>query len=116
MHESWDALNNIFYSEYGVDKWQESDKGEFFLARSIGSSAVGGFLLVFIIVIGAYLNSSAALNFHAALKMFLSIYILEILYALLLAWPTWLLCGFLKYKENIDVYDHGVNYNPFSFK
>ena len=59
---------------------------------------------------------SGMLDTRSAINMFFSIYGLELLYACITAWPAWLLSGFLKIKEQLDVYDIHTNFNPFSLK
>ncbi|MGQ3888336.1 queuosine precursor transporter [Legionella sp. CNM-1927-20] len=107
------VLSSHFINIYVFSKWKILLKGKYFWIRSIGSSALGGFVLVAIIMIFGY---SGTIDFNAAIKMFFSIYILELLYACILAWPAGLISGFLKIKEGLDVYDTHTNFNPFSFK
>ena len=42
-------------------------------------------------------------------------YLLEIAYAIMFAYPARLLAEYLKEKENIDVFDVGINFTPFKF-
>ena len=87
--------------------------GKYFWFRSIASSAIGGFILVAIIIIFGYFGT---VTWKLALHMFISIYALELLYACVTAWPAWIVAGYLKIKESIDVYDIDTNFNPFIFK
>jgi len=81
--------------------------GKMFWFRSVVSSAIGGFVLVFIIIVFGY---SAVLNVNQMLHMFISIYILELLYACALIWPAWKISTMLKLVERIDVYDYQLNF------
>lgn len=106
-------LSSSFINVYAISKWKILMKGRYFWLRSFGASAIGGFVLIVVIIIFGYVGTVSIKN---AAIMFVSIYALEFLYAVLLAWPALLLTGFLKSKENIDVYDTNTNFNPFSFK
>ncbi|EKD71097.1 MAG: hypothetical protein ACD_46C00272G0002 [uncultured bacterium] len=107
------VVSSSFINVYIISKWKIFMKGEHFWLRSIGASAIGGFVLIVVIMIFGY---SGTMTLHNLIIMFVSIYIVELIYAVLLAWPAWLLTGFLKLKENMDVYDTKTNFNPFSFK
>lgn len=87
--------------------------GKFFWIRSILSSSIGGFFLVAITMILGY---SWTVSFAQLLRMFVSVYCLELMYALILAFPAWWLSGYLKVQEKIDAYDTHTKFNPFSFK
>lgn len=109
---SMSVLISSFVNVYAISKWKIVMKGKHFWLRSVCASAIGGFLLVFIIIIFGY---SWTMDFKSAIVMFFSIYLLELLYSLITIWPASLLAGFLKFKENLNVYDTKINYNPFSF-
>ena len=87
--------------------------GKFFWIRSALSSSVGGFFLVAITMALGY---AGTISFVQLLKMFFSVYGLELIYALILAFPAWWLSGYLKVQEKIDVYDTNTKFNPFSLK
>jgi len=107
------VLSSHFLNIYIFSKWKILLKGKYFWLRSIGASAIGGFFLITVILICGYLGTVDA---HTALNMFFSIYGLELLYACIMVWPAWLLSGFLKIKENLDVYDINTNFNPFNLE
>lgn len=107
------VLSSSFINVYTISKWKILMKGKHFWLRSIASSAIGGFVLVAMIMIFGY---SGKVDNHSALIMFLSIYLLELFYAVVIAWPAWLIANYLKVKEKIDVYDINTNFNPFSLK
>jgi hypothetical protein len=77
------------------------------------SSTIGGLVLILIIMLFGY---SGIVDIHSAIIMVFSIYALELFYACITAWPAWLISGFLKIRENLDVYDTNTNFNPFNFK
>lgn len=54
---------------------------------------------------------------HAVLvKMILTQYLLKIFYELIALPLTYLITGYLKRKDQIDYYDYGTSFNPFSLK
>ncbi len=107
------TISSSFINVYAISKWKILMKGKHFWLRSIGASAIGGFVLITAIILFGYLGT---LKLKEVMVMFLSIYTLELIYACLLAWPAWILAGFLKIKEQVDVYDLNTNFNPFSMK
>jgi hypothetical protein len=97
-------------SESGIDatllpKWVDS---------CIASSAIGGAVLVGLTVIIAYFGTQTV-DALAAFKMFCFIYLIELIFAVLTAWPASLIAGWLKIREGIDVYDMQNTFNPFKF-
>lgn len=102
-----------FINIYVFSKWKILLNGKHFWLRSIGSSAIGGFVLIAIIMIFGY---SGTVDARSAIVMFFSIYALELIYACITAWPAWLISGYLKIKEQLDVYDTNTNFNPFTIK
>ncbi|OGT43662.1 MAG: hypothetical protein A3F42_02225 [Gammaproteobacteria bacterium RIFCSPHIGHO2_12_FULL_37_34] len=102
-----------FVNIYIFSKWKILLRGKHFWLRSVGASAIGGFVLVSIIMIFGY---SGTVDTRSAIHMFFSIYSVELLYACIAAWPAWLTSGFLKLKEQLDVYDIHTNFSPFSLK
>jgi uncharacterized PurR-regulated membrane protein YhhQ (DUF165 family) len=106
------VLSSHLINIYAFSKWKILLHGKYFWLRSICASAIGGFVLVTVIMLLGY---SGTVDFHSGMIMFVSIYSLELLYACLTAWPAWLLSGFLKIREKLDVYDTSTNFNPFKF-
>ncbi len=104
------VVASSFVNVYTISKWKVLMNGNHFWLRSIASSAIGGFILILIIMLFGY---SWTIDIRAGIQMFFSIYALELFYACITAWPAWLLTGFLKLKEGLDVYDTNTNYNPF---
>jgi uncharacterized integral membrane protein (TIGR00697 family) len=106
------VLSSHFINIYIFSKLKMLLNGKYFFIRSFVSSSIGGFILIAVIMIFGY---SGSINFHDSINMFLSIYCLELLFACITAWPSWLISGFLKIKEQLDVYDTTTNFNPFNF-
>jgi queuosine precursor transporter len=86
-------------------------KGRFLWIRTIGSTLVGeGFDTVIFCAIAFY----GAIPGNVLWTVIVSNYIFKCSVEILFTPFTYLIVGFLKRKENEDVYDHGVNYNPFT--
>src|SRR3990167_7946388 len=100
-------LNVFFISKYKV-LWS----GKHFWIRSIVSTCISEFILIFITVIIAF---TPELHLKETIHVFLDAYKLEIIYAFIFVIPAQFLVLFLKKSEGIDVYDYGISYNPFKF-
>lgn len=100
-------LNVYFISKYKV-LWG----GKTFWIRSVLSTCISEFILIFITVMIAFTSD---INIKEAIHVFWDAYKLEIVYAMIFAFPAQLLVSFLKNAEGIDVYDYGISYNPFKF-
>jgi uncharacterized integral membrane protein (TIGR00697 family) len=77
-------------------------RGQGFWWRSIASSAVGGLVLVSLTMIVGYSETMPLSDLY---HMGVAVYILELLYAVMLAWPAWpawMLIGIVKYKQDIQ--------------
>lgn len=106
------VLTSSFVNIYLVAKTKVLLDGKYYCLRNIFSTAVGGLILVFIIVVLVYLPQ---VGIKKASYMFLNIYTLELIYTTILSFPSWFICGLLKKYENLDVYDYNVKFNPFKF-
>ena len=104
------VISSSFINIYIISKWKILMKGRHFWLRSLGSSAIGGFILVLVTIL---LGFSGHMNFSQLGYMILSVYSIEILYSLLGVWPASIITGFLKMEEQLDVYDTETNFNPF---
>lgn len=106
------VLSSSFINIYLVAKTKVLLDGKYYCLRNILATAVGGFVLVLIIVLLVYLP---VMGVKKAFHMFLFIYALEVMYTTVLVFPSWFVCGLLKKYENLDVYDYDVKFNPFKF-
>ena len=106
------VISSSFVSVYIIAKWKILMQGKYFWFRSLCASAISGFVLITVITLFGYLGT---VDLQEAIRMFISIYLLELIYAAILTWPAWFLACYLKIKEAIDVYDVETNFNPFSF-
>ena len=100
-------LNVYFISKYKIF-WN----GKAFWLRSIISTCISEFILIFITVIIAFIPE---IHFKETMHVFWDAYKLEIIYSMLFAFPAQYLVSKLKRAEGVDVYDYGISYNPFKF-
>jgi queuosine precursor transporter len=104
------VVSSSFINIYIISKWKILMKGRHFWLRSLGSSAIGGFILVLVTILVGF---SGTIHFAELLYMILSVYSIELLYSLLGVWPASIITGFLKLEEQLDFYDTETNFNPF---
>lgn len=97
---------------YMISKLKIIMKGKNFWLRSLLSSAVGGAVLVIITVLFGYVGQVQLKN----IAIFTcSIYFVEFMYALVLAWPAWAMVCFLKLVEKSDYYDTDTDFKIFRY-
>jgi uncharacterized integral membrane protein (TIGR00697 family) len=83
-------------------------KGRWLWARTIGSTVFGQGLDTALFIVIAYIGTASfvplMILFHWLIKVAIEA----------LATPvTYKVVNYLKRKENIDIYDHNTNFNPF---
>ncbi|MBM7074716.1 queuosine precursor transporter [Shewanella sp. 202IG2-18] len=87
-------------------------QGKHFIVRSVCTTALGQGLLSIVV---DYLAFSGKMSNTALVKMVFSGWKIKMAYSLLFVVPAWFIVRYIKKKDNIDVYDTNVNYNPFWF-
>jgi len=87
--------------------------GKFLWLRTIGSTIVGEGIDTAVFCLVAFLG---VLPMNTLWVVIVSNYVFKCSVEILFTPLTYLIVGFLKKKEKTDVFDHGVNYNPFVFK
>ncbi|APS45903.1 integral membrane family protein (plasmid) [Piscirickettsia salmonis] len=111
------SLMGIFVGEflniYILSKLKILTKGKKFPIRFIISNAIGQ---LFLSIVVDTLIFFGKVDFSTFLHMVWNGYVWKMAIALIFALPAWLLIIKLKRAEGVDVYDHNVNYNPFSPK
>ncbi|MBS0350087.1 MAG: queuosine precursor transporter [Proteobacteria bacterium] len=100
------GLLNVFF----ISKWKIMMHGRLFWVRSIISTCISEFILIFLTVLIAFVPF---IHFKATMKVFADAYLLEIIYAMIFVLPAQLFVMILKRADGIDAYDYGVSYNPF---
>lgn len=87
-------------------------KGKHLWSRTIASTLVGELLDTFAFFYLAFWGVLPGdLLVHTAVNLYLWKVGIEVIFTPV----TYLVVGFLKRKEGVDVYDHGERYNPFRF-
>ncbi len=104
------VISSSFINIYMISKWKILMKGRHFWLRSLGSSAIGGFILVLVTILFGFTGN---IHWSQLIYMILSVYSVEVFYSLLGVWPASIITGFLKLEEQLDVYDTETNFNPF---
>lgn len=99
-----------FINIYILVKGKIRFQGRLFWLRSIIAAALGQAMLSLIVVTAAFYGS---LPSDSLLWMMLCGFLWKMLFAILLAYPTWLIIKILKKREGVDVYDYNVSFNPF---
>jgi uncharacterized integral membrane protein (TIGR00697 family) len=93
------VLTSSHINVYLLSKWKVLLKGKHFFWRSFAASSIGGFILVIITIC---IGFSGTINSSKIIPMILSVYLLEMLYSLVFAYPASLLTGYLKINLKKD--------------
>ncbi len=102
-----------FANSYVLSKMKIWSEGKHLWMRTIGSTIIGeGLDTVLFICIAFWGVFPAA----AIFTLIYSSYLIKVAYEIAVTPLTYMVVGWLKRAEGIDVYDRGVNYNPFLLK
>lgn len=101
-----------FINIYFISKWKILLRGRYFWLRSLGATVISAFIFTLLAV---FLIQYGALPLRKILIIISVSYSLKIVYAIILAFPANLFASAIKKAEGVDIYDHGINYNPFKF-
>lgn len=96
---------------YLLAKWKVFLRGRFFILRSLAATAFGQALLTIIVDALNYFGKMAGTHLG---WMMLCGYLWKMSFALLMAFPAWLIVKYLKKMEHVDHYDIHTNFSPFS--
>lgn len=99
-----------FVNSIAISKWKVLVRGRYYWWRSLTSSFVGQ--LVYIVLAVPLMLYGAVSNLHLMEIMLASLIVKSILIVVAVL-PVSFLVGVIKVTQHLDVYDHGVNYNPF---
>ena len=99
-----------FLNSYVISKWKILIHGKYFWIRSVGSSAMGELIFTVITMTTIMLGE---VSFSQMIQFILISYLLKLTLSSILAAPSVLITRSLKHSEQVDVYDHNVNFNPF---
>lgn len=101
-----------FSNSFVLAKMKIWTSGRFLWMRTIGSTLVGeGFDTLLFCLIAFY----GVLPSELLLVIIVSNYIFKVGVEVVFTPLTYLVVGFLKKHEGVDVYDRGTNFNPFGF-
>lgn len=104
------VILGAFANTYLITKWKILVRGRYFWLRSLGSSGTGQ--LVFTIVT-IMLDMFGVVPFYKIIQLITLSFSIKIIITLLVAFPSAIFVYYLKKLENIDVYDHNTDFNPF---
>lgn len=99
-----------FANIYLLAKWKILLRGNFFIFRSLISTAFGQACLT---IIADLLNYSGKMATSDLLWLMVSGYTWKMCFAVILIIPSWIVVKLLKQAEKVDYYDIHTNFNPF---
>lgn len=99
-----------FTNSYLLSRMKIASQGRQLWKRTIGSTLVGQLVDTIIFVAIAFAGTMTG---HVLLALIVSNYLLKVGIEILNTPITYKVVSYLKRQEGVDVYDHGVNYNPF---
>jgi uncharacterized integral membrane protein (TIGR00697 family) len=102
-----------FINSFILSRLKVRMKGKYLWIRTIGSTLVGEGIDTIIFCMIAFYK---VLPGPLLVTVILSNYIFKCLIEILFTPVTYAIVRFLKKKEQLDVYDRGISYNPFTFK
>ena len=100
--------NSVVLSK--MKKWTE---GKHLWSRTITSTIIGEGVDTFLFCVIAYGPLGFAFGWDTVFYMLGIAYILKVLYEVLATPLTYKIVNYIKSKEQTDVFDYGVDYNPF---
>jgi uncharacterized integral membrane protein (TIGR00697 family) len=101
-----------FINSFILSRLKVKMKGKHLWVRTIGSTLIGEGIDTTIFCMIAFYG---VLSGPLLATVILSNYIFKCLIEILFTPVTYAIVGFLKKKEQLDVYDRGISYNPFTF-
>lgn len=104
------SLLGNFINIYVISKWKIVMHGKYFWFRSLFSTAIGELTFT---AIGGTLAYSGVEPWSKIVFLMLDGYLFKMLYAFIAVWPAAYLVACLKKVEGVDMYDKGIDYNPF---
>lgn len=107
------TITGEFLNIYFLARWKIKLRGKSFITRCILSTAIGQAALTIIVDIFAF---SGELNMQNLTWMMFCGYAYKMAYAVILAFPAWIIIRKLKKIENLDYFDIDTNFNPFKLE
>jgi len=104
-------LAGEFANSFVLSKMKLATTGKWLWTRTIGSTLVGQGLDSVVVLLIAF---TGTLPFSVLGVMIISHWLLKTAYEVIVTPVTYIVVNYLKRKEQIDVFDYNVNFNPFS--
>ncbi len=99
-----------FMNAYVLAKLKVKTQGKHLWMRTIGSTVVGQASDTIIFTAIAFYG---ILDAHQMVSLMGTMYILKIAYEVMVTPLVYVLTGFLKRRENVDIFDRDTNFSPF---
>lgn len=99
-----------FMNVYILSKWKMLLKGKYFWLRSLGSSAIGEAIFTMVTIMFDYLH---VFPLGKIIQMIALSYTIKMIGSIISIVPASFITPYIKKIENVDVYDHRTNFNPF---
>ncbi|MFC2050345.1 queuosine precursor transporter [Chloroflexota bacterium] len=106
-------LAGEFTNSFVLAKMKIITKGRWLWTRTIGSTLVGQGVDTVVVLTMAFIG---VLPLSVLGIMILSHWLAKSVYEVIATPLTYVVVGYLKRKEGVDVYDYGVNFNPLSVR
>jgi len=104
-------LTGEFTNSFVLSKMKIMTKGRWLWSRTIGSTIVGQGVDTVVVLTIAF---AGVLPFSVLGIMIVSHWLVKVVYEAVATPLTYLVVGYLKRKEGVDVYDYGIDFNPLS--
>jgi len=102
-----------FANSYIMSKMKILMNGEYLWMRTIGSTIIGQLLDSSIFLLLAF---AGTIPLNVIFSMMVVMYIGKVVYEIILTPLTYLVVRKLKQAEGMDIYDRGIDYNPFRLR
>ncbi|MBN2062606.1 MAG: queuosine precursor transporter [Deltaproteobacteria bacterium] len=102
-------LAGAFSNSYLMAKIKIATRGRFLWIRTIGSTLAGQGLDSFIFIILAF---AGTMTFVTLVSTVITQWLVKCAYEIAVTPLTYVVVGYLKKKEGIDIYDHDTRFNP----
>jgi len=102
-----------FANSYIMSKMKILTNGKYLWTRTIGSTVVGQLLDSSIFLLLAF---AGTIPMSVIFSMIVVMYVGKVVYEVILTPLTYLVVRKLKQAEGMDVYDRGIDYNPFRLR
>lgn len=101
-----------FTNSYTLAKLKLLTRGRWLWTRTVGSTVTGQAIDTAVLVAVAFGGRQAP---GMLVRMILSAYLIKVTVEVVATPVTYMVVGWLKSAESVDVYDRGTNFNPFAW-